>query len=55
MVLIRNELLSTGECRKLEPRYKLSYVVAKVLEKNRYILEDIKGIQVSQKGPMSNQ
>lgn len=39
---------STGEFRKLEPRFRGLYVVAKVIGKDTYLLEDIKGMQVSQ-------
>lgn len=49
MVMIQSELPSTGESRKLEPRFRGPYVVSKVLGKARYLLEDVKGMQRSQK------
>lgn len=38
-----------GENKKLRPRFKGSYQVGKVLDKNRYVINDIDGYQVSGK------
>jgi len=44
LVVVENEPASTGESRKLEPRYRGPYIVVKVLENDRYVIEDIPGI-----------
>ncbi|XP_017488672.1 PREDICTED: uncharacterized protein LOC108376920 [Rhagoletis zephyria] len=49
LVVVQHEPSATGESRKLEPKYRGPYVIAKVLGKDRYLLHDIDGMQVSQK------
>lgn len=49
LVVILNEPSATGESRKLEPKFRGPYVVAKVLGKDRYLLTDIDGMQISQR------
>lgn len=41
LVLVRMQLSSTGESRKLQTKYKGPYIIVKVLDKERYIVEDI--------------
>ncbi|KAI8117719.1 hypothetical protein CVS40_10473 [Lucilia cuprina] len=41
LVLAENEPQSSGMSRKLEPRYKGPFIVSKVLDKDRYIIEDL--------------
>jgi len=42
-VLIRDSTLKTGESNKLKPRYKGPYMIIKILNKNRYVVQDIPG------------
>lgn len=49
LVLVRWDSPSTGNSRKLEPKYKGPYVVSKVLRYDRYVVTDILGEQVSGK------
>lgn len=46
-VLIRDTLLKSGENRKFKPKYKGPYLIAKVLNKNRYVVTDIPGFNLS--------
>lgn len=48
-VLIRDTTVKTGEGRKFKPNYKGPYLVSKVLNKNRYVITDIPGFNVSQR------
>ncbi|KYN28040.1 hypothetical protein ALC57_02546 [Trachymyrmex cornetzi] len=48
-VLIRDSTTKPGENRKLKPVYKGPYLVAKVLDKNRYVIQDIPGSPITQK------
>jgi len=45
-VWIRNTVVKSGEDRKLKPAYKGPYLVAKVLNNNRYVVQDIPGFNV---------
>lgn len=47
-VLIR-DVIKPGMCKKLSPKYKSPYLVAKVLRKNRYVITDIPGFNLSSK------
>nr|XP_041632306.1 uncharacterized protein LOC121502671 [Drosophila kikkawai]XP_041633177.1 uncharacterized protein LOC121503111 [Drosophila kikkawai] len=47
LVVVENEPAATGESRKLEPRYRGPYIVVKVLGNDRYVIEDIPGIQIT--------
>lgn len=49
LVVISNDLQSTGDSRKLDARYRGPYVVSKVLGKDRYLIEDVNGMQRKQK------
>ncbi|XP_036320155.1 uncharacterized protein LOC118734544 [Rhagoletis pomonella] len=49
LVLAENEPPSTGCSRKLEPRYKGPLIVTKVLDKDRYVIEDLPQSKRSQK------
>lgn len=46
-VMIRDSNVKPGEDKKFKPRYKGPYLVAKVLDKNRYVVQDIPGFNVS--------
>ena len=46
LVMIRNVKVS-GEAGKLQPKFKGPYRVKTVLDKNRYIVEDVPGFQIS--------
>ncbi|XP_037728100.1 uncharacterized protein LOC119559042 isoform X4 [Drosophila subpulchrella] len=50
LVVVENEPAATGESRKLEPRYLGPYIVVKVLGNDRYVIEDIPGIQITSRG-----
>jgi transposase InsO family protein len=47
LVLIKSEAVSTGESRKLEPKYRGPYEIVKVLDNDRYLVQDIEGEQQS--------
>lgn len=47
LVVIRSEAPATGRSRKLEPKYRGPYEIAKTLEKDRYVVRDIEGEQQS--------
>jgi len=47
LVVVENEPAATGESRKLEPRYRGPYIVVKVLGNDRFVIEDIRGIQIT--------
>ncbi|CAD7085358.1 unnamed protein product [Hermetia illucens] len=49
LVVITNVAPSTEFSRKLEPRYRGPYVISKVLRFDRYIVEDIEGLQRRQR------
>lgn len=46
-VLIRDTTLKPGEDRKLKSNYKGPYLVEKILNKNRYVITDIPGFNVT--------
>jgi len=48
-VLIRDTGFKPGEDRKLKPTYKGPYQITKVLNKNRYVVQDIPGFPHTQK------
>lgn len=48
-VLIRDSQGKPGESRKQKPMYKGPYVVTKALNKNRYMVEDIPGFNLTSK------
>lgn len=48
-VMIRDTTVKPGEDRKLKHSYKGPYLVTKVLNKNRYVIQDIPGCQITQK------
>jgi len=48
-VLIRDSITKSGEDKKLKPAYKGPYLIAKVLNKNRYVVQDIPGFNITQK------
>lgn len=48
-VLIRNLQAKKGESRKIKPSYKGLYMVAKILSKNRYVVLDIPGFNITSK------
>ncbi|XP_037922978.1 uncharacterized protein LOC119659126 [Hermetia illucens] len=49
LVVNTNVAPSTGFSRKLEPRYRGPYVISKVLRFDRYVVEDIEGLQRRQR------
>lgn len=49
VVVIENEPGAQGDSRKLEPKYRGPYRIAKVLPNDRYVVEDIDGIQRNQR------
>lgn len=49
LVLIKDLQSKTGISKKLKPNYKGPYVIAKVLNKNRYVVKDIPGFNITQK------
>lgn len=46
-VLIRDATIKPGEDKKLKSRYRGPYMVAKVLNKNRYVIRDISGFNIA--------
>lgn len=46
-VLIRDTASKPGEDKKLKANYKGPYVVAKILNKNRYVIKDIPGFNIT--------
>jgi len=48
-VMIRDAGLKPGEDSKLKPKYKGPYVVTRVLNKNRYVVVDIPGCNITRK------
>ena len=46
LVMIKN-IPSAGGSIKLEPKFKGPYRVKKILDNNRYVIEDVPGFQVS--------
>lgn len=48
-VLIRDSLVKPGEGKKFKPKYKGPYLVAKILNKNRFAITDIPGFNHSSK------
>ncbi|KMQ88260.1 retrovirus-like pol polyprotein [Lasius niger] len=46
-VMIRDTNVKPGENKKFRPCYKGPYLVAKALDKNRYVIQDIPGFNVS--------
>lgn len=48
-VLIRDSSIKSGEDKKLKPLYKGPYLIAKVLNNNRYVVKDIPGFNISSK------
>lgn len=49
LVLIRDLQGKTGTSKKIKPNYKGPYKIAKVLNKNRYVVKDIPGFNIIQK------
>lgn len=49
LVAIEHVAPSTGESRKLEPLYRGPYLVAKVLDRDRYVVTDIPGMPRNQR------
>lgn len=49
MVLVENVAPSTGESRKLEPKYRGPYMVKRVLGSDRYVITDIPDMQRTQR------
>ncbi|XP_071628367.1 uncharacterized protein [Temnothorax longispinosus] len=47
LVLIRDTYLKPGEDKKLKSNYKGPYRIAKVLDKNRYVVKDIPGYNIT--------
>ncbi|KYN16232.1 hypothetical protein ALC57_11518 [Trachymyrmex cornetzi] len=43
LVMIRDVLIKAGECKKLKSEFKGPFRVTKVLDKNRYVVQDIPG------------
>lgn len=48
-VLIRDSVVKLGEHKQLKPKYKGSYMVSKILNKNRYVIQDIPGFNITAK------
>jgi len=49
LVLVANEPQATGDSRKLQPKWRGPYIVNKVLGHDRYVIEDLPGMQRNQK------
>lgn len=48
-VLVRDLQPKPGESRKIKPKYRGQYVIAKTLDKNRYVVTDIPGFNITAK------
>jgi len=48
-VLIRDTFVKPGENKKLKPSYKGPYMIAKKLNNNRYVIQDIPGFNITAK------
>lgn len=48
-LVIRDLQTKIGTSSKLKPKYKGPYIVAKTLNKNRYVIKDIPGFNITQK------
>lgn len=46
-ILIRDTIVKPGEDKKLKPIYKGPYMVSKVLNNNRYVVQDIPGFNIT--------
>lgn len=46
-VLIRDTIVKPNENKKLKPNYKGPYIIAKTLNKNRYVVKDISGFNIT--------
>lgn len=49
LVLISHEPVSTGESRKLKEKFKGPYIIRKCLGNDRYLIEDIEGLKITNK------
>lgn len=47
LVMVKSDTPSTGQSRKLEPKYKGPYEIVKTLDKDRYLVQDIEDEQQS--------
>lgn len=47
LVMIRDVSIKAGECKKLKPDFKGPFRVTKVLDKNRYVVQDIPGSSIT--------
>lgn len=47
--MIRDHASKPGVSKKLQPRYKGPYVIAAILDKNRYKITDVPGFSHTQK------
>lgn len=45
--VIRDSVVKPGENKKLKPNYKGPFMISKVLNKNRFVVQDIPGFNVS--------
>ncbi|KAM0734808.1 hypothetical protein ACS0PU_011627 [Formica fusca] len=46
-VLIKDSILKPGEDKKLKPVYKGPYVITKILNNNRYVVQNIPGFNIT--------
>lgn len=49
LVLVENDVHSTGQSKKLEPRYKGPFIIQKSVGNDRYLITDVPGVRLSQK------
>ncbi|KAL6420711.1 hypothetical protein ACFW04_013986 [Cataglyphis niger] len=49
LLFMRDFHVKTGQSTKLKPRYKGPYMITKMLDKNRYVVQDIPDFNVSSK------
>lgn len=49
LVLIKDSSIKPGEDKKLKSNYRGPYYIAKVLDKNRYVVKDIPGYNITSK------